>query len=454
MATVNDTTHACETHASAITPLINTPTTVDSPKISRVTNYGQPNFTRFLKKQKISERHDSQFIFSLIHVDPVYDDQIRIFDTDVANNLILLHYVNITPEVYHVRGIIIDTERMVIVCQSHPYTPEYIIPDNATNLGNLVPTKQNVRCYVSQEGTVVRLFWHNGQFRFSTHQRIDGRNSKWSGVPFGTIVDELFYKFINEAKSNEQQWPQFLSKLLPTEYASDIVNKNLPFCYTFMAVHPNNRILCDVREARLYCTRAYVSSPEGSGTMKDTDVPASLSEVIPTVINIVTQHTTGEHVLKIFNDSKTTNNMPAPGLMVEYDDWSMERGIYFIKLVSTDYNKLRDIRGNEPDLSERYVQLLCQGNIDSIATFTKLYPDSTSVFKNINRGINKLVDYLAKSYCTRYVYNKFFHLDPVLHYVVKTTKDTYDQNISVNGNIQKTLFDKVEAYRILKLISK
>jgi hypothetical protein len=67
-----------------------------------------------------------------------------------------------------------------IVCQSFGYTHEYSLTDFDTWAPLLKDCIQNCQVYLSEEGSLLRLYFHDGKWHLSTHKRIDAFGSYWS----------------------------------------------------------------------------------------------------------------------------------------------------------------------------------------------------------------------------------------------------------------------------------
>lgn len=115
-----------------------------------------------------------------------FTSYIEVLDNVVEENLVLYHYKkNLSDEVLHrvghVRGLIVDTAANAIVCGSFGHTFELdSIPADCVSIR---PAKN---------GTVVRIFKHNGVVYHSTHRCIDFYKSFWGTFPsIGALYEHL-----------------------------------------------------------------------------------------------------------------------------------------------------------------------------------------------------------------------------------------------------------------------
>jgi hypothetical protein len=94
------------------------------------------------------------------------------------------------------RGIVVDIKTKCIVCCSYGYTPTFVSDD--INVPQIMANNAALR--IGYEGTIIRVFKHQGIVYTSTHRRIIPNQSRWgNSKPFAEIyrnaggpTDELF----------------------------------------------------------------------------------------------------------------------------------------------------------------------------------------------------------------------------------------------------------------------
>lgn len=293
-----------------------------------------------------------------VKVDPKYSQWIRVLDTysdapDSENILYLLHYITVNnpnPEIMknigHVRGIIID-QNYKIVCRSFGYTPEITVDQfedkHQTQEYNLFP---------ALEGTVLRLFYYNvdnqetgGHWMISTHRKIDGTDSRWNGPTFGEMFNQLF------------------------NIKEDMLNKKCAYIYIIQ--HPENQQFFHVSKPFL----AHVAIADENGLNY---CGAPLRDV-----NIQ------EYVDSAF-DSRTPTNV---GLI------ALQHGSCSpVKIVSQHYIDLKNLRGNNPQLSTRYIHLLGDSRKDE---FVENFPSQE--YDKIDKKLQQLTNNIHRGYIVKFV---------------------------------------------------
>lgn len=157
----------------------------------------------------------------------------EIVDSDPENNLYLIHYI---PQLYMtkykmLRGIVVDLKAKIIVARSFDYAPTIVsdalkLEDDGyyhllDTLGLEYRVKGTAGTFkIGYDGTLMRVFKHNGKVYHSTHRRLNTGRSRWGkSMPF----EEMYY-YLGGPKDEELFSPE---------------SKYSPYCHTFIMVHPD-----------------------------------------------------------------------------------------------------------------------------------------------------------------------------------------------------------------------
>ena len=239
---------------------------------------------------------------------------LEIEKTDENTELQMYSYKQCTKvdsdELKAYRGVVVSGT--TIVAPSLGYTPEY----NETELDQIHDLDpMNYSFYPSREGTLLRVFFHNGKWYLSTHRKLDAFKSRWgSDTSFG----DLFVQSIG------QTFDQFTSTLTPG------------LVYVFMVLHAN------VAQCDPLVTQGLIAfSKDGNG-----------------------RH---------------------------------------LKLVNSTYQLYSNVRGNEPDLTFRFIRLLRDRDASMLNLFVSLYPqykDKESYYATLSFKVAK---YLHTLYFSKFV---------------------------------------------------
>jgi len=355
-----------------------------------------PHMLTFHDSPCISSRSDYQKIYDLLNIPISSDKFVRIIDE--TEHYILVHYVFLHASVKHIRGWIIDIHNYTIVCRSFPYTEEYLSTDLPSNV--LVGINENTKVYKSHDGTIIRL-WYNtydSKWMLSTHKRINGERSKWSGETFKNTFDRLVsLECINELDTTR--------------------------CYVFMIQQVSNRLVCKINSDKLYYLMSY--HLDNSQLIRDIELAPLPTTFTITPIEYITYESDG---LKLCDIQKYIENMSwenYSGIMIEYND------NVCAKILIPQYHKYKELRGNDPNLTMTYLSLIHSSQLDE---FKKLYNEERYVqlFTEIDDKLNRLPHKIRASYKIRYEQKRFLRVCAEEHYILVKTFEAVQNNNKLN----------------------
>ena len=384
---------------------------------------------RFLSKPKLSELFDAEKEKSICKLIWVSSDDseanLRVFDQVEEDNLILLHYLKEESSVYHVRGIVVDTERLEIVGQSFPFTEELSPGD----LGGYQdspkydkPILGDVRDYYithAYEGTIIRYFQGRvtKKWYLSTHKKIDGRRSRWSGPMFGDVFNS-FWKD-----------PDALGGGLDGSA-----------CYVFLISHPENRLVCKISVSKIMLLGYFTGNCLYSIINPDENIldPMEyLKEQIQEGSTIEKRESFHVDTLdELKEKAEQLSWEDCTGLLLTYWD-NVKPRLRCYKVVPDEYTKRRDLRVSEPNFRLRYIQLHVSGGDED---FRELFPEKEEFFNQVDKDMNvDLPRYLKQLYYERYSMKQFTKLPSEEHYVLEKTRKGYVPGRSILSNLRLTL---------------
>jgi hypothetical protein len=321
---------------------------------------------------------------------------------DTKDTLVLLHYRNPKSD-SHIRGIIFDTSSQKIVCKSFPYTEE---TEDILSIEKSFSPHLNIT--KAHEGTILRLFFFNGSWILSTHKKINGRNSRWSGRCFGQLFDETF--------------------------SSDFSNFNKNLVYIFLLSHSENRIVINTDSPTLYLTGVY----NGTELVHPSDVPIDFlftdsQQPKEIMFNEKIQCNSFEELKTFF---ETLNSDIVSGILVYSKDM-------YIKITLTEYTKNKYIRGNNPNLNIRFIELYKTGKEKELEN---LFPNTN--FSLLREKLEKLLLKLEELYNIRYVEKEFCRLD----YPWARILDKIYYNNDNKTTVREQILEKIFAKQLFDLI--
>jgi hypothetical protein len=321
----------------------------------------------------------SDEVLKLVDVPLRWREWVRVLDK--ADNLILLHYITTLksceePEVDdvvmswvgHVRGIIVDTDTMKVVCRSFGYTPELVVTDS--KFDKFVAGVDRWRFFYAEEGTIMRVFYHNNQWYVSTHRKINGLKSFWSGPTFGKMLDDV---------------KQFEYDSLRKEY-----------CYIMLLSHPENRIIYKLDAPQLLMVGIYdrTTSSFLDHDACDQYVPKGVLRPVD-----APKISTVEDLARAVFELEEVKNFKKVGVIAFKDNKP-------VKIVPRNYQTIRRIRGNDPHLKMRYIDLRGSVEGDCLKRWFD-EPKYTEMFARVEKEMEELARNLHRLYIERYVKKNF-----------------------------------------------
>jgi len=318
---------------------------------------------------------------------------------DERDGLRLIHYVDEPSsfEMYDAqfRGKIIDNEDK-IVCVSHPHTQEFSMDSYD---GDVVKT--NSERSVAVEGTMLRVYFYNGKWNFSTYKKIEGSKSRWGKAkPFKTYFDELFGDVFTMLDQN--------------------------YCYSFLLCHKETKIVMDVDESHLLYVIKWNIPEQKFESIKDDQI---FDDWV--------------HVKKpnfLVNGESTNSYDGGCGYLITHymDDGS----ILCEKYLDNDYFEKRNIRGNEPNLRIAYFNACLTDDREKFAEITN---DRRDEIISFNEELEKLVPFVQNLYQKRFIDGAYCVFPPKVYVVINKINKEYRNNYNIDSDVCVTetlrLFD-------------
>jgi hypothetical protein len=201
--------------------------------------------------------------------------------------------------------------------------------------------------FTSYEGTVIRMFYHNGAWKTSTRRRIDAHNSYWgSNTSFGEMFDVIF-----------------------ADISTNNFDKSLT--YTFLICsNSHNRLVCKTNSTALYFTGTFTKDG-----VYNLDTRCEVTGIEQTIFDC-------EDDLR---DAVAITDINISQGFIGYNNVTGE----FAKIMSSDYSSKRNLRNNEPDLRCRYLQTLRDSTLHR--SFRDHYDDHARLFRRLDGSLHGLI---------------------------------------------------------------
>lgn len=329
--------------------------------------------------------------------------------------------------IQHCRGTVFHGGKNLV--QTFPHTREYRTEDRE-QIENIFPdcAPKDLAVFVSHEGTLLRVFHHNGKWFFMTHRKFDAWKSKWaSRQSFGA---QLCDAIVAEYDRNEEfrkrcgdpdKVPE--STVFSTYKDLDVDKRVLQYldtlskdwCHCFLVRSTaDNRIVCQAptKSNGDPDPTAYHVGSFRKETAEFSMTPNDESTGIPWPETL--KFDTWEEVYDYVSDTSPDSTQGA----IIYRSLTDPN---HVKILGTRYATLFAVRGNEPSIKYRYLQLrMDPGKVDELY---KLYPRYQGDFEKYENILFLIAKQIHQAYVNRFIKKQYVTLDTEPYQVMKTCHD-------------------------------
>ena len=361
------------------------------------------------------------------------NDNIFLVDEDYLSNLQLYHYriCDNKSEDYvkEYRGVVKSENKTV--SKSFGYINEYTVDvdDNSDILNNIHSFNQT-KIYPMYEGTIVRMFFWKNKWHLSTHKKLNAFDSKWGNSDCKTF-GEMFvnsikysgytdlYRHCNLYQHEHNHMKCENENVLTSENDTWTIFDNFCFqlntkkTYVFLLQHDENtRIVC-----------------------KHTDKPSCfhIGEFDNSTHLLVEGNTSGlpsiptlsfENVNELLEHVRNIDYMVHPGVILYLPNQTQ------VKLFNSKYKKAQNVRGNQPDILYRYLEIRRDKELST--EFFNLYNDIEQDIMTVELAILELSKSIFHAYMNRYIHKKYVFLPKCEHIVMQMCHKWHIENREIN----------------------
>jgi len=323
-----------------------------------------------------------------------------------------------------IRGFIYQDDRLV--CKTFPYSDELTVDssENITQVQDRLSTGSWL-FYPSYEGTILRVVNDGDTQLIATHKKLDAFNSRWGcEQSFGELFKTSITEF-NKDTTIDNPYEHFLNLLRGNQHHTFLLCSNL-----------DSRIVAN-RDNEVF----YVGSFDSQTHKYLGILPCVKEKVSPFCKSIepvgISQSNISEIVDYVENKSEPFSQQ---GLVcIRQDEFSV------FKILNSTYKNLSELRGNNPSLSSRYLELLLKRK-DLVLDFCTVFSNKYHEFGYISELLDDTTGYLLNVILTRYLRKRFMHVSPVLHSFVKQYEDEEDLSSLTFDKVYEKLREKETNY--------
>ena len=353
-----------------------------------------------------------------------FGHQIKLYDRDEKENLDLFCYVDCnnkdTKTVKKCRGLVYNGDKLIM--KAFPFTPDY----DCNNIEEYKDFIDFDKCsfFNAHEGTLIRVFNFNGKWYTSTHRKFNSWNSKWSGKQtFGKAFEEA----LEYQEKTNKEFQNLVSSHPSGGEQDSVVNRfystlNTEYQYMFLVVSSNdNRIVCASPEnPTVYHVGTFVNGDLVFDKNRDTCIPGPKQHKFTNLDEIVD-----------YVGSCDYNSIQ--GVLVFGPNNKQ------FKIVNTTYFKLYKVRGNEPSIKFRYLQV--RNDKDMVDDLKGLYPHMIESFDKYEKNIQILAKRIHTSYISRFIKKEFTTVSQTQFKIIKDCHNWYFGNRDQNRVTQEKVLE-------------
>lgn len=316
------------------------------------------------------------------------EDTIKLVDQDITNNLDLFCYIKCEPNdseiIKNSRGIIFNGEKLVM--KAFPYTTEFNDMEKDKITEAIGTCFMDCKFYESHEGALIRMFYFNNKWFLSTHRKLNAFKSKWSSKDsFGSSFKKALEAEIQENELLRKSFPEDMDNILD-KFQSTL---NTNYQYMFLIRNTDeNRIVCQApKRPTFYHVGTFV---EGELNL---DVDINIPH--PKLLHFLNIEELCEYVYK-------TNISQTQGVIIFAPDNKQ------YKVLNKDYQGFFNVRGNEPSIKFRYLQIRLDKK--QLEMLCYLYQDKEKVFDEYENILYDIVCNIHSNYIQRFIKKTYITL--------------------------------------------
>jgi hypothetical protein len=321
------------------------------------------------------------------------DGELQIYSYDHCDN-------SSSDELKKCRGLIFNNDNLLF--GSLGFTPEYTDSDSELSTFISENSFNKYLDFSSEEGTMIRVFYFN-KWYVSTHRKLDAFKSRWgSKKSFGDIFVESIKEFGYDSLEN----------------LTDKLNHNNMYMFFIRNTIENKIVSNPPVSEKVYYLGSFV------GNNFSFDVPEYLNFPQQKPLMLKNWESVLDYV-------KTLDPREKQGVLLFTQDMGEVKQV---KILSSKYKMFSQVRGNEPNLLLRYIQV--RSNPIYSKMIYELYPEQVNFFIQIENIIVKIAKNIHNSYVSRFV-NKNYTVVSQEEYVI--IKDCHGWHISDRSKNKVTL---------------
>lgn len=377
-------------------------------------------------------------------------------DHDDETGLSLFHYKQGViyegdlKECGRIRGAVVNNDNE-IVYEFFPKHIEWIAGLGSQGGEDDIGCLEDYNVFTAIEAALIRVFHYNGKWFLSTNRRLDAFQSRWSSkYSFGEMFEyTLRHMFPNQTHCVLQYFFSSLDPLVQYVFLLRLNSDNRIVCrvhnidlqdrLVFVGVFREDQPVIE-HVQHLYLDHPVLSrfgrqkivSPDSLG-LSDSTYPKTFEAWETYVIN---------HI----------DPMESPGLILIHKTINRQ-----IKIIHPRYADLVKLRGNQPNLVLRYLELRNMSTHDDLQNYIKLYERNTRIFHQTEQMLMEIARRINFWYTERYVHNRFVSVPFPEYSIMKKCHQWYmedPQNRRVYIRVVTDFLNKESPLSLYRMINR
>ncbi len=353
--------------------------------------------------------------------------QIKMVDTDSETGLSLFSYIHCEKTdsdlIKKCRGVVYKDDQLIM--KGFPYTYEFCEKENLQEIKDNVDF-ETCSFYDSHEGSVIRMFHFGGKWFLSTNRKFDAFKSKWASKDsFGSYFKKALQ---NEFDINEQLISKIPDYNKETDgenvidlFANKILDQDKQYMFLLLN-NKENRIVCEASEnAKIFHVGTFVN---GNLSMaEDICIPYPKKHNFENIDDLL------DYVDKV-------NYKNLQGVIV-----FAPNNLQF-KIFNIDYQYLYNVRGNEPSIKFRYIQVRMNKDFNESLHF--LYPEFSKQFEDYENHIYDIAEDITSAYIERFIKK---------NYVTVPTEEFGVIRKCHNWHVENRVENKININKVIEILN-
>ena len=385
-----------------------------------------------MSSNETTETNSLPFLNNFVHRNSLVNmsDFILTSDTDETTGLVNLCYKHDYQDdptnpnndvVKQCRGIVFDGHNVVM--KAFGYTSDYSSATDGEGIrdqfSKIDGGLSSCSVFESREGSLIRVFNFKGKWFLTTHRKLNAFKSKWSstGESYGTSFKNALKQELVQNEKLRESFPDMFDSVLDNFF--HMLNPEKQYMF----------LVCNTNENRIVCNAPEIPTMFHVGTFVNYELDLNDDILIskPRKLSFESETELIDYVNNHVDPYKS------PGVIVFAPSNKQ------FKITNCEYVELFKLRGNQPSLKFRYLQL--RTDADTNMMFRNLYFDSVRTFDRCEEDLGEISKFIHQSYMNRFVHKQYTSV-PVPEYIVMQTAHKWFSEDRDNRRVtNKVIYD-------------